>query len=722
MKKTFHLANLGCANCAAKMEAGIQKLDGVESAALDFMSRTLTLEAEEDKLPQILEQAARICSQIEPDCVLQTGDEVVHKQEHCHDHCCCHEHEHEREHGHTHTHGHDHAGSHKGTLVRILAAAVLLIAAALLPLSGWARFAAFLVPYAVIGWDVLWNAVRNIIRGQIFDENFLMAIATVGAFAVGEYPEAVFVMLFYQVGELFQNYAVGKSRRNIAELMDIRPDYAHLEENGQTKMVAPDEVAAGDIIVIKPGERIPLDGIVVEGTSTLDTTALTGESLPRDALVGDEVLSGCVNLTGLLRVRVTKPYGQSTVARILELVEHAGSRKAKAEQFITKFARYYTPAVVAAAVLLAVVPPLFVGDWAKWFHQALVFLVVSCPCALVISVPLSFFGGIGGASKAGILVKGSNYLEVLAKAEIVVFDKTGTLTQGVFRVTEVCPVECSADQLLELAALTESWSDHPIARSIRDAWTGDLDAARVTDAKELPGHGVQATVDGRTVCAGNDKLMSDLGLSVPTQNSGATVVHVAVDGAYRGCLHIADEIKTDAAETIADLKDLGVKRTVLLTGDNEDTAEAVRTRLGLDEVHARLLPGDKVDRVEQLLQTTSPKGTLAFVGDGINDAPVLSRADVGIAMGAYGSDAAIESADVVLMDDSPAKVAKAIAIARRTLGIVRQNIAFALGVKALVLITSALGITTMWLAVFADVGVAVIAILNAMRALNVEDT
>ena len=609
----------------------------------------------------------------------------------------------------------------KKTLLRILIAAALLILAALLPLNGWVRAVVFLIPYAVIGWDVLWNAVRNLFHGQVFDENFLMALATVGAFATGEYPEAVFVMLFYQVGELFQSYAVGRSRKNIAALMDIRPDYANLERSGSVEQVDPETVAVGDVIVVKPGEKIPLDGVVLEGTSAVDTAALTGESLPREVAPGDGVISGCVNESGVLRVRVTKPFGESTVARILDLVENAGSRKAKAENFITKFARYYTPAVVLGAVLLAILPPLIGGGgWSKWFHQALVFLVVSCPCALVISVPLSFFGGIGGASRAGILIKGGNYLEVLAKTEIVVFDKTGTLTQGVFRVTSIHPEGCEEAELLELAALAESWSDHPISRSIREAWGGEPDAGRVSGAKELSGRGVQVQVDGQTVCAGNDKLMYELGVPFAPTGEAGTVVHLAREGQYLGYLIVFDAVKPDAARAIAALKQCGVRRTVMLTGDAKEVGEAVAAQLGLDEVHTRLLPADKVERVEALLKETSPKGALAFVGDGINDAPVLSRSDVGIAMGALGSDAAIEAADVVLMDDKPSKIADAIAIARRTLGIVRQNIVFALGVKAIVLILGAMGVATMWLAVFADVGVAVLAILNAMRALNVK--
>ncbi len=607
----------------------------------------------------------------------------------------------------------------KRTLYRILISAALLIAAALLPLEGWVRLLPFLVPYAVIGWDVLWRAVRNIVHGQVFDENFLMALATVGALCVGEYPEAVFVMLFYQVGELFQSYAVDQSRKSISSLMDIRPDYANIEVDGQLEQVDPEDVAVGDAIVIKAGERIPLDGVVLEGSSTLDTAALTGESLPRQVQSGDDVISGCVNLSGLLRVQVTRPFEESTVSKILDLVENSSSKKAKAENFITKFARYYTPAVVIAAAALALLPPLFGAmGWTDAVTRALNFLVVSCPCALVISVPLSFFGGIGGASRDGILVKGGNYLEVLAKTEIVVFDKTGTLTKGVFNVTAIHPDDCPESELLELAALAESYSDHPISRSLKEAYGLDQDTSRVSDVEELSGRGVRAQVDGRTICAGNDKLMEDIGVHWHPCHHVGTTVHVAVDGRYAGHIVISDQVKDDARQAITALKALGVRRTVMLTGDADAVGQAVASELGLDEVHTQLLPADKVARVEELLGKTSPQGALAFVGDGINDAPVLSRADIGIAMGALGSDAAIEAADVVLMDDKPSKLADAISIARRTLSIVRQNIVFALAVKALVLILSALGLSNMWEAVFADVGVSVIAILNAMRALK----
>lgn len=608
----------------------------------------------------------------------------------------------------------------KKMLLRIAVSAVLLAAALPLSSQGFIRPALFLVSYAVIGWDVLWRALRNIAHGQIFDENFLMSIATIGAFCTGEYPEGVAVMLFYQVGELFQSYAVGRSRQSIASLMDIRPDYANIEREGKLEQVDPDDVAVGDLIVIKPGEKIPLDGVVLEGASAVDTAALTGESMPRDVEPGDDVISGCINQSGLLRVRVTKAFGESTVAKILDLVENSSSKKARAENFITRFARYYTPAVVIAALLLAVIPPLLFGGLrTDWIHRALIFLVISCPCALVISVPLSFFGGIGGASKCGILVKGSNYLEILADTEIVVFDKTGTLTKGVFNVTAIHPDRFPEAQLLELAALAESYSDHPISRSLKDAYGMDIDSSRVTGAEELSGRGVRAQVDGRTVCAGNDKLMEEIGVKWHPCHHMGTTVHVAADGVYAGHIVISDEVKPDAAQAVAALKRAGARKTVMLTGDAKAVGESVAKELGLDEVHTQLLPAGKVERVEALLKQKSPRGKLAFVGDGINDAPVLSRADIGIAMGALGSDAAIEAADIVLMDDKPSKIALAIEISKKTLRIVRQNIVFALGVKALVLLMGAFGMANMWEAVFADVGVSVIAILNASRALMV---
>ena len=614
----------------------------------------------------------------------------------------------------------------KKNLIRIAVALVLFLAAWLSPLTGWWQLGAFLVPYFIVGWDVLWRALRNIAHGQIFDENFLMAVATIGALAIGEYPEGVAVMLFYQVGEWFQSYAVGRSRRSIASLMDIRPDIANVERDGQLQEVDPDEVAIGEVIVVKPGEKVPLDGVVLEGRSSLDTAALTGESLPREVVPGDDVVSGCVNQSGLLRVQVTKRFGESTVSKILDLVENASSKKAPAENFITKFARYYTPCVVIGAVLLAVLPPLLTGwndwsVWSEWIHRALIFLVISCPCALVISVPLSFFGGIGGASRCGILVKGSNYLEALAATDVVVFDKTGTLTQGVFNVTAIHPDHVSEGQLLELAALAESYSEHPISRSLREAYGKEVDTSRITSNEELAGRGVRAVIDGKTVCVGNNKLMDDIGIAWHPCHRVGTTVHVSVDGAYAGHIVISDEVKPDAKEAIAALKELGVRKTVMLTGDAKAVGESVAADLGLDAVYTQLLPGDKVDRMEDLLKERVGKGKLAFVGDGMNDAPVLSRADVGIAMGGMGSDAAIEAADIVLMDDKPSKIASAIRIARRTHRIVNQNIVFALAVKALVLLLGALGVANMWEAVFADVGVSVIAILNAMRAFKVEE-
>lgn len=614
---------------------------------------------------------------------------------------------------------------------RILIAAALLVLVKLLPLTGWVRGLCCLAPYFIIGYDVLRKAALGIVNGQVFDENFLMALATVGAYATGEFDEAVFVMLFYQTGELFQDYAVGKSRTSIAALMDIRPDTANLETENGLETVDPEDVAVGSVIVVKPGERVPLDGTVLEGSSTLDTAALTGESLPRSIRVGDDIISGCVNLTGLLRVTVTKPCEESTVSKILELVENSSEKKAVSEQFITRFAKYYTPCVVYAAlalfliptVLLAVLPTLpgFLADtvWTDWLHRALTFLVISCPCALVISVPLSFFGGIGGASKCGILVKGGNYLEALAKADTVVFDKTGTLTKGTFAVSAVHPeAGFEADQVLEYAALAEQYSTHPIAVSLREACKSGMDRSRVSNVEEIAGHGIMAEVDGKRVGVGNSRLMERQSVNwLPCELPG-TIVHVTIDGFYAGHIVIADQPKPDAKEAIVQLKAMGVKKTVMLTGDTKEVAHTVADALGLDEYHAELLPADKVARVEELLKQET--GKLAFVGDGINDAPVLTRADIGIAMGGLGSDAAIEAADIVLMDDQPTKIAAAIRIARKTVRIVRENIVFALTVKAIVLVMGALGKAPMWLAVFADVGVAFLAILNAMRCLYTE--
>ena len=593
----------------------------------------------------------------------------------------------------------------------------------------YASFVLFLVPFVIAGHDVLAKAWGNLRRGKAFDESFLMAVATLGAFAMVLFPdtdphmaEGAAVMLFYQVGELFQAYAVGKSRKSIADMMDIAPDYANIEtDDGSLEQVDPDDVAVGSVIVIKPGERVPIDGVIVDGATQLDTAALTGESVPRQAGAGDNVISGCINITGLIKVRTTKPFGESTVARVLELVENASEKKARTENFITRFARVYTPAVTGAAALLAVVGGLVTGAWSDWILRGLTFLVVSCPCALVISVPLSFFGGIGGASRIGVLIKGSNYLEALAEVDTVVLDKTGTLTKGTFKVVATHPAPgFTADRLLELAAHAEAFSDHPIAVSVREAYTGVLNPKRVTDSVSKAGHGVSATVDGKKVLVGNEKLLAEAGVVAPACKVPGTILHVAADGAYVGHIVIADEVKEDAAQAIADLHAAGVRRCVMLTGDREEVAAAVSAQLGIDEHHAQLLPGDKVDHVERLLASEDKKRKLAFVGDGINDAPVLSRADVGIAMGAMGSDAAIEAADVVLMDDKPSNIARAMRVARKTMRIVWQNIVFALGVKLLILVLAALGIANMWLAVFGDVGVAIIAILNAMRAMRVD--
>lgn len=620
----------------------------------------------------------------------------------------------------------------KKMLIRIIVAAVLMVILYFIPVQRYVRFILYLIPYLIVGYDILRKAFKGIINRQVFDENFLMAVATIGAMAIavyenGDYTEAIAVMLFYQIGELFQSYAVGKSRRNISALMDIRPDYANIEKDGKLEQVDPDEVAVGTVIVVQPGEKVPIDGIIVEGDSTLNTSALTGESLPRDARCGDEVISGCINMTGVLKIRTTKEFGESTVSKILELVENSSSRKSKSENFISKFAKYYTPAVCYSAVALAILPPLvrmlFLGlpaDWGVWVYRALTFLVISCPCALVISIPLSFFAGIGGASKAGILVKGSNYLETLSKTKYVVFDKTGTLTQGVFEVSAVHHNTMEEKRLLEYAALAESASSHPISKSIQRAYGKEIDRSRVKDIKEISGNGVTAIVDGIPVAAGNDKLMKSLEISYIDCHHVGTIIHMAINGEYAGHIVISDIVKPHAKEAIKALKASGITKTIMLTGDSAKVADHVARELGVDEVHSELLPGDKVEQVEKLLASKPEKGKLAFVGDGINDAPVLSRADIGIAMGALGSDAAIEAADVVLMDDDPLKIAKAIRISRKCLRIVYENIAFALGIKIICLLLGALGFVNMWLAIFADVGVMIIAVLNAIRALFVK--
>lgn len=615
----------------------------------------------------------------------------------------------------------------KKMLIRIIIAAVLIVVFSLLPAEGYLRFVLFMIPYLVIGYDILKKAFKGILNKQVFDENFLMAVATVGAILLGDYSEGVAVMLFYQIGELFQSYAVGKSRRNISELMDIRPDYANIEKDGTLEQVDPDEVEIGTIIVVQPGEKVPIDGVITEGTSTLNTSALTGESLPRDAKAGDEVISGCINMTGLLKIRTTKEFGESTVSKILELVENSSSRKSKSENFISKFAKYYTPAVCYGALALAFIPPivlLIMGKpamWGDWIYRALTFLVISCPCALVISIPLSFFAGIGGASNQGILVKGSNYLETLAQTKYVVFDKTGTMTQGVFEVSGIHHNEMSDEKLLEYAALAECSSSHPISKSLQKAYGKPIDRNRVTDIEEISGNGVIAKVDGISVAAGNTKLMNRLGIAYQDCHHVGTVVHMAIDGKYAGHILISDIIKPHAKEAIAELKKAGISKTVMLTGDSKRVADQVAEELGIQEVYSELLPADKVSRVEELLNQKSEKAKLAFVGDGINDAPVLSRADIGIAMGALGSDAAIEAADIVLMDDDPLKISKAIKIARKCIRIVYENIYFAIGIKILCLILGALGIANMWVAIFADVGVMILAVLNAIRTLFVKN-
>lgn len=611
----------------------------------------------------------------------------------------------------------------KKRLWRIIIGGVVLLGAALLPINNpWVNLGLFIISYIIVGGDVVLMALRNIIKGNVFDENFLMSLATIGAFFVGEYPEAVAVMLFYQVGELFQSYAVAQSRKSISSLMDIRPDYANVKRGDEIATVDPEEVQIGDVILIKPGEKVPLDGKVIEGNSMLDTTALTGESVPREIETGDDILSGCINMNGVLTVKVTKEFGESTVSKILDLVENASSKKSNSERFITRFARYYTPIVVIIAVVLAFAPPLLIKgqEFSDWIYRALSFLVVSCPCALVISIPLSFFGGIGGASKKGILVKGSNYLEALAQTEIVVFDKTGTLTKGVFTVQEVKPQIISKEELLELAAFAESYSNHPISLSLKNAYGKDIDNTRIANVEEVSGHGVVAEIDGKSVAVGNAKLMDKQNVSYSKEELIGTVVHVAADHQYMGYILIADELKPDAKKAIQDLKSAGIKELVMLTGDNKIVADKVAKELGIDKVYSELLPTNKVEKLEEIFHSKSQKGKLSFVGDGINDAPVLARADIGMAMGGLGSDAAIEAADIVIMTDEPSKIATAMKISKKTLTIANQNTMFAIGIKIIVLILSALGFATMWAAVFADVGVTVIAIINSFRALNVK--
>lgn len=774
VKRELLLEGLDCANCALKIENGVKKIKGINECSVNFVTKTLSLHTTSDMDEQVVEEAKRKVLRLEPHIRISekgkhvnghvhthtgsaagahnhshdhTGHDHGHshshgKHSHTHDHSDSegHTHGHVHEHGghaghdHSHTHddahaGHSHehgAGQTKVLLARLAAGSVLLAAAIWSPLEGWAQFALYALAYLIAGGDIVLQASKNIIRGQVFDEYFLMSVATLGAFAIGEYPEGVAVMLFYQLGELFQGMAVNRSRKSIQSLMDIRPDYANIltGSGDETRRVSPEDVRIGDRIVVKAGERVPLDGIVRAGRSMVDTSALTGESVPRELEPGNDVLSGFVNKNGMLTIEVTKTFGESTVSKILDLVQNASSRKAKTEHFISKFARYYTPVVVILAAVIAFVPPLILSGatFADWIYRALVFLVISCPCALVVSIPLGFFGGIGAASRNGILVKGSNYLEALNDVKVVVFDKTGTLTKGVFKVTAIRPEGGrTEDELMELAAIAEANSNHPIAESIRAAWAKAIPTQGVEGYDEVAGHGIKVSVNGREVLAGNAKLMKQAGISYTTPETAGTIVHVAEAGTYVGHLIIADEVKDDAAAAIQALKKLGIRKTVMLTGDAKAVGEAVGRELGVDEVYAELLPQDKVERLEQLEAAKSPKEKMVFVGDGINDTPVLARADVGVAMGGLGSDAAIEAADVVIMTDEPSKLASAIRIAKRTRRIVWQNIAFALGVKAIFLLLGVFGIATMWEAVFSDVGVTVLAVLNAMRVLRVKN-
>ncbi|MCL6664530.1 heavy metal translocating P-type ATPase [Paenibacillus amylolyticus] len=774
VKRELLLDGLDCANCALKIENGVKKIKGINECSVNFVTKTLSLHTTSDMDEQVVEEAKRKVLRLEPHIRISekgkqlnghvhthTGSAVgahnhshehtrhdhghshshgKHSHTHDHGHSQGHAHGHVHEHGshaghdHSHTHddahaGHSHehgAGQTKVLLARLAAGSVLLAAAIWSPLEGWAQFTLYALAYLIAGGDIVLQASKNIIRGQVFDEYFLMSVATLGAFAIGEYPEGVAVMLFYQLGELFQGMAVNRSRKSIQSLMDIRPDYANIltGSGDETRRVSPEDVRIGDRIVVKAGERVPLDGIVRAGRSMVDTSALTGESVPRELEPGSDVLSGFVNKNGMLTIEVTKTFGESTVSKILDLVQNASSRKAKTEHFISKFARYYTPVVVILAALIAFVPPLILSGatFADWIYRALVFLVISCPCALVVSIPLGFFGGIGAASRNGILVKGSNYLEALNDVKVVVFDKTGTLTKGVFKVTAIRPVGGrTEEELMKLAAIAEANSNHPIAESIRAAWAKAIPTQGVEGYDEVAGHGIKVSVDGREVLAGNAKLMKQAGISYTTPETAGTIVHVAEAGTYVGHLIIADEVKDDAAAAIQALKKLGIRKTVMLTGDAKAVGEAVGRELGVDEVYAELLPQDKVERLEQLEAAKSPKEKMVFVGDGINDTPVLARADVGVAMGGLGSDAAIEAADVVIMTDEPSKLASAIRIAKRTRMIVWQNIAFALGVKAVFLLLGVFGIATMWEAVFSDVGVTVLAVLNAMRVLRVKN-
>ncbi|MCE4051629.1 heavy metal translocating P-type ATPase [Bacillus sp. Au-Bac7] len=720
-RKDFILEGLDCANCAMKIERGVATIEGVNECQVNFATQTLSLQFSDEEGP-IIAKAEKAIKRLEPHVKLKEKTAGENRQTNKHDHA---HHQHGHSHSHSHGHSHDHGSkSMQRMITRLVIGTIIALFAYFLPLDGVIKLSAFVVAYLIIGGDIVWRACTNIVRGQVFDEHFLMAIATIGAFAIQEYPEGVAVMLFYQVGELFQGAAVNRSRKSISSLMNIRPDYANVMKGETLEKVSPEEVTIGDIIVIKPGEKIPLDGIVVEGKSSVDTSALTGESMPRDVEPGHDILSGFINKNGVLTVKVTKEYSQSTVAKILELVQNASSRKAPTENFITKFARYYTPVVVIIAALLAVVPPLFLEGavFSDWLYRALIFLVISCPCALVVSIPLGFFGGIGAASKAGILVKGSNYLEALNDVKYAVFDKTGTLTKGVFEVVSVHPANGYSDQdVLRNAASAEIHSNHPIAESIRKAYGGAVSEADVNDYEEIPGYGIIAAVNGLKVLAGNYKLMVKEGIDFELREEIGTIVYVAANKEFIGSLVISDQLKEDAKQAIAALKQAGIKKTVMLTGDAAAVGASVAKSLNIDVVHAELLPQDKVEEIEKLDKRKSPKEKILFVGDGINDTPVLARADVGMAMGGLGSDAAIEAADIVIMTDEPSKIASAISIAKKTRKIVWQNIVFALGVKALFLLLGAFGVATMWEAVFSDVGVTLIAVLNAMRVLSIKN-
>ncbi|WHY19855.1 heavy metal translocating P-type ATPase [Paenibacillus sp. G2S3] len=737
VKRQWELEGLDCANCARKIEDKVKKIEGVSSCSVNFVTKTMTMETAAGYEESAIVEAKKTVKALEPHVNVREKTQGSRKlqtnssPEHGHDHKHGHEHDHQTADGHKHDdadgHGHSHEhgeGDTRKILLRLGGGGILALAGIFLPVEGVVELLIFLAAYLIVGSEVVWQAVKNIIRGQVFDENFLMALATIGAFAIGEYPEGVAVMLFYQIGELFQGLAVNRSRRSITALMDIRPEFAYLKLGNDLKRVSPEEVAIGDVIVVKPGEKVPLDGTILEGSAMMDTSALTGESVPRSAGPGSTVLSGFINRNGVITMQVTQTFGESAVSKILELVQNASSNKAKTENFITKFARAYTPIVVITAVLLAVVPPLVISGatFSDWIYRALVFLVISCPCALVVSIPLGFFGGIGAASRSGILIKGSNYLEALNDVKVVVFDKTGTLTKGQFKVTGIYPSGSkSKDELLRTAAYAESHSNHPIAESIRTAYGEQISKEAISNYNEISGHGIEVSIEGKTVLAGNARLMEREGIAYEVPEQSGTVVHIAVEHQYGGYLVIADEVKEDSQQAIQSLKKLGIRKTVMLTGDASSVAEAVGKQLGVDEVHAELLPQHKVEAIEKLDREKSHREKIIFVGDGINDTPVLARADVGIAMGGLGSDAAIEAADIVIMTDEPSKIAVAIGISKRTRMIVWQNIIFALGVKAIFLILGAFGIATMWEAVFSDVGVTVLAVLNSIRALKVKD-